>query len=333
MSDHAERGGSAVAHTVKAAVDIVIVNWNTGDALRACLHSIADSRDHALVARVVVVDNASTDDSMALGQTAALAVEVMRNEVNRGFGAACNQGAAGSHADYLLFLNPDTRLEADTLGKTLAFLEAEAQHDVGICGIRLEGDDGQATTSAARFPSPRVIFGQATGLARWLPMLFPRHLLTAQECSVTRDVDQVIGAYFMMRRSLFDALRGFDERFFVYFEEVDLSLRARHAGYRSVFFHGAKAYHKGGVSSDQVKAARLFYSLRGRLLYAWKHFTPGRAWGVMAITFGLEWPARLVAAALAGGTAVSETAAAYRRLVAFVTSPGWRTSLDVQRRP
>ena len=143
----------------------------------------------------------------------------------------------------------------------------------------------------------------------------------------------MIGAYFVIRRALFDTLRGFDERFFVYFEEVDLSLRARLAGYRSVFFDGAQAYHKGGLSSDQVKAARLFYSLRGRLLYAWKHFSTVRAWAVMVITFGVEWPARMAVALLKGGTARVETAEAFRRLLAFVNTPGWRTSLDVQRRP
>ena len=314
-----------------ASLDIVIVNWNTGDALRDCLQSIADGASGVGVARVVVVDNHSTDDSMALAFTTPVAVTVVTNSANRGFGAACNQGASGSAADYLLFLNPDTRLGADTLRDTLAFLDAPDQRDVGICGIRLVGDGGHASTSAARFPSPRVIFGEATGLARWLPGLFPRHLLTAGECASTRDVDQVIGAYFVIRRPLFDRLGGFDERFFVYFEEVDLSLRARLAGFRSVFYSGATAYHKGGLSSDQVKAARLFYSLRGRLLYAWKHFTWLNAWVVMAITFGIEWPVRMAVAALKGGSAPAETAEAFRRLVAFVRTPAWRTSLDVQR--
>lgn len=315
------------------AIDIVIVNWNTGDALRECLQSIADGSEGVTLGRVVVVDNASRDDSMALARAVPLDVQMIVNTVNRGFGAACNQGAAGSTADYLLFLNPDTRLEPDTLRLTLDFLDAAPQRDVGICGIRLEGSDGHATTSAARFPSPRVIAGQATGLSRWLPGVFPPHLLTGAECAATRDVDQVIGAYFVIRRALFDTLQGFDERFFVYFEEVDLSLRARLAGYRSVFFHGAKAFHHGGLSSDQVKAARLFYSLRGRLLYAWKHFSAARAWLVMAITFGVEWPVRTVVAAAKGGSAGAETRQAFRRLVAFVRTPGWRTTLAVQRQP
>ena len=137
----------------------------------------------------------------------------------------------------------------------------------------------------------------------------------------------------MIRRPLFDALGGFDERFFVYFEEVDLSLRARHAGYRSVYFHDAQAYHRGGLSSDQVKAARLYYSLRSRLLYAWKHFSPVQAWFVMAVTFGVEWPARALAAAVRRGGAPEETAAAFRRLRAFVSAPGWKTARDLQRQP
>lgn len=316
-----------------ASLDIVIVNWNTGDALRTCLQSIADGAAGVDLQRVAVVDNASTDESMTRASGVPLPLTLVRNETNRGFGAACNQGAAGSRADYLLFLNPDTRLLPDTLARTLAFLESPDQATTGICGIRLLDDGGHASTSAARFPSPRILFGEATGLGRLLPGVFPRHLLTARDCADTRDVDQVIGAYFVMRRPLFESLGGFDERFFVYFEEVDLSLRARLAGFRSMFFAGATAHHTGGLSSDQVKSARLFYTLRGRLLYAWKHFSPFSRALVMAITFGVEWPARALRARLQGGTAPRETAEAFRRLRAFVGTPGWQTSLALQRRP
>lgn len=316
-----------------ASLDIIIVNWNTGDALRTCLQSIADGTTGVELQRVALVDNASTDDSMALAAAIALPTTVIHNAANEGFGVACNQGAAGSAADYLLFLNPDTRLEPDTLARTLAFLEAPAQRTVGICGIRLLDDDGHASTSAARFPSPRIFFGEATGLGRVLPGLFPRHLLTARECAGTRDVDQVIGAYFVIRRALFEQLGGFDPRFFVYFEEVDLSLRAKLAGFRSVFFAGATAFHTGGLSSNQVKARRLFYTLRGRLLYASKHFSALRRGLVMAITFGVEWPIRTLRARLQGGTAPAETAAAFARLREFVGHADWATNRERHRQP
>ena len=317
---------------MSSSLDIVIVNWNTGVVLAECLDSVAAAGLGVAVHRVVVVDNASTDQSIEWATSRSASATVIRNLGNRGFAAACNQGAAGSAADYLLFLNPDTRLNVDTLTATLAFMDAPAQHDVGICGIRLVDVDGQPSTAAARFPSPRLVFGEATGLSRLLPQIFPRHLLTAAECGTTRDVDQVIGAYFLIRRALFDRLGGFDERFFVYYEEVDLSLRAARAGFRSVFFAGAEAVHHGGVSSQQVKAARLFYSLRGRLLYAHKHFSPFGAAIVHLVTFGVEWPVRLVRGWLQGGTARQETMTGFRRLRAFVTTPGWRHSLDEQRR-
>lgn len=315
-----------------ATLDIVIVNWNTGNALAVCLASIVQAASAIDLQRVVVVDNASTDDSLALAAAAPVTPTIIRNADNRGFAAACNQGAAGSAADYLLFLNPDTRLEPGTLSRTLAFMEAPAQRDVGICGIRLLDDDGRPSTSAARFPTPRVIAGEATGLSRLLPALFPRHLLTERDVTGTRDVDQVIGAYFLIRRPLFDRLGGFDERFFVYYEEVDLSLRAKHAGFRSVYFAEATASHTGGLSSDQVKAARLFYSLRGRLLYAWKHFSPAARWFIYGMTFGVEWPIRTLRARLQGGTAPAETAEAFRRLRAFAGTPGWQASRELQRR-
>jgi len=314
-------------------LDIVIVNWNTGEALKECIDSIAHARDGVAIQRIVVVDNASSDDSVTLAADGLAAFELVPNDVNRGFATACNQGAVGSSADYLLFLNPDTRLYPDTLSKTVAFMQASEQQDVGICGIKLVDDDGRPTTSAARFPSLRSLFGEATALSRVLPSVFPPHLLSSSECETTRDVDQVIGAFFLIRRHVFEALGGFDERFFVYYEEVDLSLRARQRGHRSMYFSGAEAYHRGGLSSEQVKATRLFYSLRSRLLYAFKHFSRLGAWLAVLVTFVVEWPARSARAMLNGGTELGEVADAYRRLRTFMRGTGWRAAPDVQRRP
>ena len=279
-------------------LDIIIVNWNTGALLRDCLASISQARTGAVrLERVVVIDNNSADGSGdGLEGPSEPLVSVLRNEANRGFAAACNQGAAGTQADYLLFLNPDTRLFPDSLWRPLEFLEKEENAKVGICGVRHVDDSGAFSTSCARFPTLRIFFGQMTGLSRLLPRWFPSHLMLESECLESQEVDQIIGAFFLVRRSLFEALGGFDPRFFVYFEEVDFSLRARQAGFRSYYLATTAAYHKGGGSSQQAKAARLFYSLRSRLRYGFKHYSFLEAFALVTLTLTVEMAARLLAA-------------------------------------
>jgi GT2 family glycosyltransferase len=303
---------------VSSSLDIVIVNWNTGDHLQACLRAIAASdRRGWRLGSVVVLDNASADGSSDGLDLEGLPATIVRNEQNRGFAAACNQGAAGRAGDYLLFLNPDTSLATDALALTLAFMNEPGQQDVGICGVRLLDGAGTPGVSCSRFPTLSTFVGQATGLNRLLPRLFKPHHLTSVECRATRDVDQVIGAFFLVRRDVFDLLDGFDERFFVYFEEVDFSLRARQRGYRSVYFADASVLHHGGVSSGQVKATRLFYSLRSRMLYGFKHYKRVEAILLVVVTVGLEFPARLAHAALRGSfRELKEVADAYYSLLA-----------------
>lgn len=221
-----------------------------------------------------------------------LSVHLIANTANRGFAAACNQGAREAHGDYLLFLNPDTRLFADSLSAPIEFMDRPENAAIGICGIRLVDDSGSTSTCAARFPSLGVLTGATLGLAKLFPKLFPPHLMTPQELSQSQVVDQVIGAFFLIRQDVFDRCGGFDERFFVYFEEVDLSLRAKHLGYASYFLSDVTAFHKGGGCSDQVKAARLFYSLRSRLLYARKHYSTGEFLGLILL-MAIEMPLRI----------------------------------------
>lgn len=175
--------------------------------------------------------------------------------------------------------------------------------DVGILGIQLVDEDNHIARSCARFPSLGIFIAQSMGLNR-LPGL--RHLNThMSEWShdKTAMVDHVIGAFYLMRRSLFELLGGFDERFFVYLEDLDVSLRARQAGWRSVYLADAKAFHAGGGASRQVKAKRLFYSLRSRLLYGFKHFTCFRAWLLVGVTLLVEPLTRVVFSLMNGGMA------------------------------
>ena len=293
------------------SLHVVVVNWNTGPYLRRCLESVAQSRlDGVELPRVTVVDNDSSDGSADGLDGVALPLELVRNRRNAGFGAACNRGAAGSSADHLLFLNPDTELRADTLAVVARFMDSPEAADVGICGARVLDESGAPAIACARFPTLRILAGKLTGLDRIAPRRFPSHHLAPAELERSRAVDQVIGAFFLVRQSLFERLGGFDPRYFMYYEEVDLSLRARREGYRSYFLHEATVVHAGNVSSSRVPAARLYHSQRSRLLYARAHWPRGHALALLALTFTLEPLGRL---ARAPGAA-PEILAAARRL-------------------
>ena len=157
------------------SLDIIIVNWNTGALLRDCLKSISQAGTTAFrLERVVVIDNHSADGSAdGLEALSEQPISVLHNNVNRGFAAACNQGAAGTQADYLLFLNPDTRVFPDSLWRPLEFLDQKENAKFGICGLRHVDDSGGFSTSCARFPTLRIFFGQMTGLSRLFPRWFP----------------------------------------------------------------------------------------------------------------------------------------------------------------
>ncbi|MFE3031427.1 glycosyltransferase family 2 protein [Streptomyces canus] len=278
------------------SVDIVIVNWNTGHHLRACVRSIARAdRSRLRVARILVVDNASADGSAEDLADAGTppAVTVLRNTRNRGFAAACNQGAEQGDSEFLLFLNPDTELYPDTLLAVGDFLHTSAAARVGICGGRMVDERGRPEISCSRFPTLRIFLGKATGLSRLFPALFPPHHLRPAETTASRPVDQVIGAFFLLRRTLFESLGGFDEGYFLYFEETDLALRARRAGLGSYYLHPARVHHVGQVSSAQLGSGRLCHSLCSRTRYAFRHWPRSRAWLLVALTLTVELAARL----------------------------------------
>ncbi len=283
-------------------VDIVIVNWNAGIQLRECLKSIAESAEEGYkLNRVILVDNASSDGSAISLRCIGLPLRLIQNETNVGFAAACNQGARGSVADYILFLNPDTRLSSKTLSKSVSFLALPENSSVGILGVQLLGEAAEVTRSCARFPTASLFVSRMFGLNRIAPTRFPDHFYTEWDHKDSRPVDQVMGAYFFVRRQLFQSLEGFDERFFVYFEEVDFSLRAKQAGFSSYFLASAACYHKGCGTTDQIKARRLFYSLRSRILYGFKNLGGLSAAALLLATVFVE-PLVRIAQALTRGS-------------------------------
>jgi N-acetylglucosaminyl-diphospho-decaprenol L-rhamnosyltransferase len=257
------------------SLDIVIVNWNAGELLYRCLSALPAALDGSLtLSRVVVVDNASSDGSLDRLSTLPLPLTIVRNTTNRGFGAACNQGSQGSSADYLLFLNPDVYVGRDSLSVPIAFLSEPAHADVGAAGIQLRDARGTISRSSARVPTPGTIAARILGLDVLFPGRVPSLFLTTWDHASTRELEHVIGAFYVIRRPLFEELGGFDERFFVYLEDLDLSVRVRQHGWRIYYLADAHAEHTGGGTSDAIKARRIAYSLHSRIQYGFKHFGP-----------------------------------------------------------
>ncbi len=297
-------------------IDVVIVNWNAG--LQACVESVSEF-GAGLVGQIIVVDNGSTDHSMQLIENVPLVHSVLLAE-NAGFARGCNQGALHATSPYILFLNPDAAIYADTLPSVIACMESSEHRDTGICGVRLLDEQGHVARSCSRYPSALRCAAQSLGLDKFAPRL--GSAMTEWDHLQNRYVDQVIGAFFLVRRDLFIQLDGFDERFFVYYEEVDFAYRAAKAGFRSYYLNDTSAFHLGGGVSNQVKARRLFYTLRSRLLYAVKHFSILSITAVVLSTLLLEPLTRLALALLKrSGAAFKETLSGFVMLYRWL--PQW----------
>jgi N-acetylglucosaminyl-diphospho-decaprenol L-rhamnosyltransferase len=305
------------------SLDIIIVNWNSHKQLRECMGSIIAVDKMAFhLSRVIVVDNASTDGSADGLHEFNLPLYLIQNSHNRGFAAACNQGSSGSNADYLLFLNPDTRLSQQSLNRAIDFMQSLENKHVGILGVQMVDDQRRVSRTCARFPTPLMFFSQILGLNHLF--LNPRlsHFMKEWDHMENREVDHVTGAFFFVRRSLFETLGKMDESFYVYLEDLDFSLRAYRNGWRSFYLADVQIYHRGGGTSEQAKPHRLFYSLRSRILYGYKNFARGTATALMLGTLFLEPVTRIGFALLqAKPSQVVETLKAYALL--WRSIPQW----------
>jgi N-acetylglucosaminyl-diphospho-decaprenol L-rhamnosyltransferase len=276
-------------------LDVVIVNWNAGNQLRDCLQSIkiACSESVYQVSRCLVVDNASTDGSTDSLEGISLPYLLINNSINKGFGSASNLGAAYESSEYILFLNPDVRLYKDSVKKALSFLGQPQNNQIGILGIQLVDENDVVHRSTSRLPTPGSLTYEMIGLDRMFPALFPPRIMTDWDHQVSRYVDHVEGSFFLVRRKVFEELSGFDERFFLYFEDVDFSFRAKLAGWKSYYLAEVKAFHRGAGTTDRIKARRLFYWFRGRFQYVAKHFGQPAAWEILISSLSVEFVARV----------------------------------------
>jgi GT2 family glycosyltransferase len=239
--------------------------------LRTCLDSITCSDYPGLRLRVIVVDNGSTDNSLE-NLPASLNIKLIKNLENKGFAAACNQAWKISSADYVLFLNPDTKVYKHTLQHAVIFMESNL--NVTVLGCRHVDKDGQTIPSCSRFPELSNFIYKIFGLTTFFPNTFASPTVMYDwDHENSTEVDQVMGAFMLIRNQILINVGGMDERFFLYFEDLDLSYRIKKMG--GIIYYNAdiKIYHLGGGISHNVLAKRLFYSLHSRILYGFKYFS------------------------------------------------------------
>jgi GT2 family glycosyltransferase len=240
---------------MKQAIAAVIVNHNTCQALRDCLNSI----DRSAASEVIVVDNASSDGSVEMLRKEYPWVKLYANQSNLGYGAAANQGIASCAAPYVLLLNGDTILQHGALGALAQYLTDHPE--AAIVGPRLIDADGTLQASCYPFPTPfhTILENSAWAgslgrfIRRKVPGLRSLYLRTWPHDSA-RTVPWIKGAAMAIRRGPFEAISGFDDAFFMYFEDADLCYRVQAAGWEVHFAPVTTVVHLGGASTSKYRA-------------------------------------------------------------------------------
>jgi hypothetical protein len=236
-------------------VSVVVVNYDGGGFTPACLESIPAD------AETIVVDNGSKDGSPEAIASRFPSAVLLRNPVNRGFAAAVNQGIAVARGRHICLLNNDARLSPEALPALVAYLDAHPE--AGMVAPQLLHEDGRRQHSFDNLPSLATAFLNKSLLRLLLPGRFPSK---KQEVAEPLEVESVIGACMLVRRSLIDRIGTLDEGYFLFLEETDWCLRAREAGSKVVFVPAAKVVHLQGRTRDRVR-------VRGRIEYTRSFFT------------------------------------------------------------
>jgi GT2 family glycosyltransferase len=252
-------------------VSIIIVSWNTREILEQCLKSIYEkTRD--IYFEVILVDNASVDDTQEMVLSKFPQVTVIANDVNRGFACANNQGIAVASGRYVLLLNSDTLLYNNAIQKTVVF--ADLHPDMAVVGCKILNSDRTVQPSCFMFHSILNMFLAAT----YLYKLFPRNKFCGRQSMAwwdgadVREVDSVNGCFMLVRRKSIKEVGAMDERFFMYGEETDWCYRFKKAGWKVLYAPEGEIVHLGGQSTAQ-KAGEMIVQLRISILqFIGKHY-------------------------------------------------------------
>jgi GT2 family glycosyltransferase len=275
-------------------VSIIIVNWNIRDILRDCLRSVYE-QTRVIAFEVIVIDNASSDDSVAMVREEFPQVILIENSENRGFAAANNQGIRIAQGRYILLLNPDTIVLDKAIEKTVVF--ADSHPDVGVVGCQVLENDTKIQRTCFAFPSVGNLILQKTGLRR----LFPRSRLFGREDmgwwnrDTQRDVDVVSGMFMLVRHEAIEQVGLMDEDYFVYAEETDWCFRFRQAGWRCVFAPVGKIIHlDGGNKSTDKVIVKMYVQFQKSILIFYRKNRGSVAWMMARVIYCVDMLIRVL---------------------------------------
>lgn len=262
---------------LRLELSVIIVNYNVKHFLEQCLCSVQRALRQTS-GEILVIDNCSGDNSLTYLQPLFPEVQFIANKENIGFARACNQGLKMSKGRFILFLNPDTIVPEDSFETAIRFMD---QHpEAGALGSKmLDGSGTFLKESKRAFPSPLTSLYKLFGLSKLFPHSahFSRYHLGHLDEHQNNEVDVLAGAYMFIRKSVLDEVGGFDERFFMYGEDVDLSYRIQKSGRKNYYFAGSPIIHFKGESTRKgsMNYVRMFYSAMS--LFVRKHYGGSRA--------------------------------------------------------
>jgi GT2 family glycosyltransferase len=258
-------------------LSVVIVNYNVRYFLRLCLQSVKAAID-GVEAEVYVVDNNSSDDSVEMVKELFPWVKLIANKHNAGFGVANNQAITIAQGKYILLQNPDTIVAEDTYKRIIEFMELSPE--AGGLGVKMIDGSGKFLPESKRgLPTPEVAFYKIFGLSLLFPRskLFGKYHLGYLDNNEVQKVDVLSGAFMLIRKEVIDRIGAFDERFFMYGEDIDLSFRITEAGYKNFYYPGTSIIHYKGESTKKGSLNYVFVFYKAMIIFARKHFASQKA--------------------------------------------------------
>lgn len=259
-------------------LSVIIVNYNVKYFLEQCLHSVIKAVN-GLSAEVIVVDNNSPDGSIEYLLPEFPNVIFIKSEENPGFGKANNLALRSARGEYILFLNPDTIVSEDCFEKCIHFLDLKPS--AGALGIRMIDGTGVFLPESKRsFPTTAAAFSKLMGLSGLFPQskYFNKYSLNYLDEHSNHSVEVLAGAFMMVRKKILDSLGGFDEQFFMYGEDIDLSYRIKEYGSENWYFAESTIVHFKGESTkkESFKYLKMFY--QAMIVFVNKHYKGSGAW-------------------------------------------------------